>query len=274
MTQQNEPIDIQVDAPKKAVQKVQPLMPTQTDEVQMLISQAINNNTPVETMEKLLAMRRELRAEKAKEAFDQALSNFQSECPVIEKRKKVYEKGSTTKVRYSFSPLDDIVEQVKPFLGKNGLSYTFKTIQTDKVIGIICKATHKMGHSEETEFSVPIGSESFMSEVQKFGARITFAKRYAFCNAFGILTGDEDIDANIQDKPSSVGIENDDVSDLEGADTLEMLLSICTRLKKKYPKKLQTLVGLYNYKKKQLEEIAADELAQAADKDLNKGEVK
>ena len=33
-----------------------------------------------------------------------------------------------------------------------------------------------------------------MSPMQSFGAAMTFAKRYAFCNAFGILTADEDRD--------------------------------------------------------------------------------
>ena len=34
-----------------------------------------------------------------------------------------------------------------------------------------------------------------MSQTQVEAAALTFAKRYAFCNAFGILTGDEDTDA-------------------------------------------------------------------------------
>ena len=35
-----------------------------------------------------------------------------------------------------------------------------------------------------------------MTDSQKYAARNTFAKRYAFCNVFGITTGDEDIDAS------------------------------------------------------------------------------
>jgi hypothetical protein len=34
-----------------------------------------------------------------------------------------------------------------------------------------------------------------MNEPQRFASALTFAKRYAFCNAFGILTGDEDDNA-------------------------------------------------------------------------------
>lgn len=164
-----------------------------------LIAQAIDRQVPVETMEKLLAMRRELKAEKAKEEFDMALARFQKECPTIQKTKKVYEKNSTA-VRYQYAPLDAIIEQTKDLLAKHGFSYSMNTIQDDKMLGVICKATHKMGHSEETKFSVPIGIESYMSDVQKYGARLTFAKRYAFCNAFGILTGDEDNDGDTGEK--------------------------------------------------------------------------
>lgn len=164
------------------------------DEATLLISQAIDKNVPVETMERLLAMRRELKAEKAKEEYDLAMAEFQAECPVIQKTKKVFEKDRKT-VRYQYAPLESVIEQVKELLAKHGFSYSINTIQDEKMLGVICKATHKSGHSEQTTFSVPIGTEGYMSDVQKYGARLTFAKRYAFCNAFGILTGDEDTDA-------------------------------------------------------------------------------
>lgn len=160
-----------------------------------LIAQAIDKKIPVETMEKLLTMRRELKAEWSKEEFDKAMANFQKNCPTIQKTKIVHEKGGSA-VRYKYAPLDSIVEQVKGLLSENGFSYTMTVVQDEKMLGVTCKATHKAGHSEQTTFSVPIGTEGYMSDVQKYGARLTFAKRYAFCNAFGILTGDEDTDAS------------------------------------------------------------------------------
>lgn len=187
---------------EKAVQKVQ--TPTRSEGVvihqeklpgEELIQQAITQGASVETMEKLLAMRRELRAEAAKEAFDEAMANFQAECPVIKKTSKVYEKNSTTKVRYTYATIDSIVDQVKERLSKNGLSYTLRVKNDYKMLTVTCRVTHKMGHSEESDFTVPISSELYMTDVQKFGARSTFAKRYAFCNAFGIMTGDGDTDA-------------------------------------------------------------------------------
>lgn len=164
-------------------------------ESERLISLAIQEKTPVEYLERLLVMRREMRAEKAREDFYIAMSKFQAECPVIVKDKIVYEKNSETKIRYKFAPIDSIEKQVKPLLVKHGFSTRDNVIQNEKMIGAVCIVTHTGGHSEETKFEVPIGSEQYMSEVQKYGARVTFAKRYAYCNALGIRTGDEDTDA-------------------------------------------------------------------------------
>lgn len=174
------------------VEKSENKMPAFDEQsIQLLIAQAVEKGTPVETMEKLLAMRKELKAEYAKEQFDIAMANFQSECPVIVKTAKVLEKDNI-KVRYMYAPLDTIVEQVKGIVSKYGLSYTIRITNDEKNITATCKVTHSAGHSEESAFVVPIGTEQFMSESQKYGARATFAKRYAFCNAFGIMTGEED----------------------------------------------------------------------------------
>jgi len=123
-----------------------------------------------------------------------AITNFQAECPVIQKTKSVYEKDRKT-VRYKYAPIDAIIEQAKEHIAKNKLSYSLDVEQDDKMLTVICNVKHAAGHHETSKFSVPIGSEGYMSDVQKYGARSTFAKRYAFCNAFGILSGDEDTDA-------------------------------------------------------------------------------
>lgn len=160
-----------------------------------LIAQAINKKVPVETMEKLLAMRRELKAEWAKEEFDKAMSNFQADCPTIQKTKAV--ETSAGKVAYKYAPIESIVEQVKFYLKDNGFSYSTNMKLLETGVTVIVKVTHKDGHSEITEMTVPFGNKTnVMSQTQVVAAAQTFAKRYAFCNAFGILTGDEDDDAN------------------------------------------------------------------------------
>jgi hypothetical protein len=166
-----------------------------------ILRYAVDKGASVETIERLMAVRRELQGERAKGAFDEALAAFQAECPVIEKRKSVMNKDGRS-VRYKYAPLDDIVAQVKGLLQRHGFSYTLNAEVDKNCVKAICKITHREGHSQESSFQVPIDPTAFMSEAQKFAASLTFAKRYAFCNSFGILTGDEDTDGRVQkEKP-------------------------------------------------------------------------
>jgi hypothetical protein len=162
----------------------------------VLISQAINKGVSVETMTGLYELDKRWKADRSREAYFQALSSFQGECPIIKKSKSVNnseDKGGGK--RYSYAPLDEIVKQVSPILAKYGLSYSITVAQDEKSVEAKVRSTHIAGHSEETGFKVPIDEKAYMNAPQKFASALTFAKRYAFCNAFGILTGDEDNDA-------------------------------------------------------------------------------
>ena len=160
---------------------------------QTLVARAIDKSLPVETMERLLAMVEKQKAAWAKEQFFKALSRFQSVCPAVSKTHDVYDKHG--KYRYSFAALEDIVETVKVPLEANGLSYTIKTEQTDKEVAAICIAHHVDGHEEQTRFAVPIDHDAYMNAAQKVASALTYAKRYAFNNAFGIMTAEDDDDA-------------------------------------------------------------------------------
>jgi hypothetical protein len=148
-------------------------------------------------LERLMAMRRELVAEQARTAFFSALAGFQAECPVIPKTGEVKERGGQ-QVRYRFAPLDKIVSTIQPYLQKYELSYTFSaTFDLDNYHLIaVCEVHHALGHTEASEFRVPISKDNFMNGAQHFGSASSYARRYALCNALGLLTGDEDDDAN------------------------------------------------------------------------------
>jgi len=77
-------------------------------------------------------------------------------------------------------------------------------------ITAVCKITHNLGHSEESAFRIPIDTEGYMSAPQKYASALTFAKRYAFCNALGILTGEDDFDAtDVEKKPEIVSVKSE-----------------------------------------------------------------
>lgn len=164
-------------------------------DVQSLLSRAIDNNTPVEAMEKLLSMSRELKADYAREQFNISLAEFQADCPEIKKTKIVRDKSGN--VRYRYAPLEVIIEQVKKYLVQYGFSFTIKAEQTEKSFKAICEVRHIVGHKESTSFEVPLDPKAYMSAPQKVGSASTYSRRYAFCNAFGIMTADSDDDGNI-----------------------------------------------------------------------------
>ena len=174
----------------------------QQNSAEKLIEQAITANVPVETMERLLAMRTQIKAEQAKEAFTAAMAKFQAECPVIKKTKEVASGGRTI---YKYAPVESIVIQVRDIMRDNGFSYAFEQVLTAETVKVGCVVTHALGHSVTTWMEVRLGTKTgVMSNSQQDAAASTFAKRYAFCNAFGILTGDEDNDgANFDRSPVS-----------------------------------------------------------------------
>lgn len=168
-------------------------------QIETLLSQAIDKGVSVDTMERLLAMRRELKAEAATEAYNRAMASFQDECPIIKKTKTVRTNSGTD--AYSYAPIESIVKQVKSLIKKNGFSYTTRMELLAGGVKAIVRVTHELGHFEESPMEVPFGTKTaVMSGSQVAAAAQTFAKRYAFLNAFGILTGDDDNDAALTGK--------------------------------------------------------------------------
>ncbi len=176
---------------------------------QALLAKAIEHNVGIDTMERLLTLRERLKAEQARDAFFTALAAFQGGCPVIAKTKQITirpKEGAAYSYRYA--PLDVIVEQVRAHLQAHGLSYTIKTRQDEGTLTAICEVHHEAGHTEASELTVPIDRAARMNDTQKVGAARTYAMRYAFCNAFGILTGDDDTDAaTVDPDPPAVSFD-------------------------------------------------------------------
>lgn len=173
---------------------------TRTPDINDLMAQAIATGN-MDTIERVFALRTQLKHESAKEAFYAALSAFQNECPVIKKTKVVPFRGGQG-VMYRYAPLDKIVKVVAPLLTRHGLSYNIQTVidlmdGTPFMVATI-NIYHSMGHMETSEFRVPLNAAAIdathMNDAQRYGSAGMYAKRNAFVNGFGILSGDEDDD--------------------------------------------------------------------------------
>jgi hypothetical protein len=174
----------------RADEKMAVARPASADfDIESVFRYALDKGAGPESMTTLMNIRRELKAEHAKAEFDAAMAALQAELPIIEKRK------FGAKNAYKYAPLDDIVSQVQPLLQKHGFSFTVTSEIQNSLVKAICKITHRAGHHDQSEFSCPIDSRNpMMNDPQRYAGSLTFSKRYAFCNAFGIMTGDEDRD--------------------------------------------------------------------------------
>lgn len=162
-----------------------------TNDPMSILKFAIERGADVSVIERLMLVREKLQAEAAKKAYDEAMANFQAECPIIVKKK------AGAKNAYRYAPLDDILSQVREIIRTHGFSFSVTSVVDSGWLLAQCKITHAAGHSEVSEFKVPIDNKNpMMSDPQRYGGAMTFAKRYAFCNGFGILTADEDTDGN------------------------------------------------------------------------------
>lgn len=168
-------------------------------DINALLNKALDSKAAVEIIKELRSMAWEDQQRAAKASFDRSLAAFQSECPVIKKEK------FGAKNAYKYCPLDEMVPQVQPLLIRHGFSFTLSSDVADGFVKAIFELKHQDGHCEKSQFSVPIDSRNpMMNEQQRYGGAMTFAKRYAFCNALGIMTGDEDRDGATS-KPRPAG---------------------------------------------------------------------
>ncbi|QSM00623.1 ERF family protein [Oceanospirillum phage vB_OliS_GJ44] len=155
-----------------------------------LIEMAISSNADIEKLEKLMEMQERWDAKQAERAFNDAMSRFQAECPVIESHKQGH--------NYKYAPIGDIIAQVKDLLADHGLSYRFSQSQEGQSITVTCIATHRDGHSVELSMTGNPDNSGSKNGVQAVGSTVTYLRRYTFTGIFGIVTADTDSDARVQ----------------------------------------------------------------------------
>lgn len=170
-----------------------------------LISQALAQGLGIDVLERLMDLQERWEKNQAKKAFDEAMSIFQSKCPIIKKTKNGAKTKSGT-VAYKYAPIENIVSQTKNLIAQCGFSYLIKAPSfTNDSVEISVEVRHNQGHSETSTIKMPLVSKTdVMSAPQVVASTVTFAKRYAFCDAFGIMTMDSDNDAKPMEEQKQI----------------------------------------------------------------------
>lgn len=167
-----------------------------------LLQLAVQQNLDIDKLEKLMQLQERWQAQQARKQFLSAMSQFQANCPALEKTKRVdFTSKSGSRTRYSYAPLGEINEKIKKPLADAGLSYRYEIKEKENKLIVTCIVSHLLGHSEKTEMEANKDDSGGKNDIQQRGSSITYLQRYSLIAALGISTADEDIDGHKDEQP-------------------------------------------------------------------------
>jgi hypothetical protein len=166
-------------------------------DAQLLLQKAVEGNANIETIERLVALAKDVRGEQAREAWHEAMAEFQRRCPSIKKTSHAEIVTARGFYSYSYAPLDQIMETIRPLLGELGLSVSWSSTKIDpQRITMSCQISHVLGHKESSgEISMPIPDASERgggNTAQRVGSALTYARRYSLLQVTGLAPEDDD----------------------------------------------------------------------------------
>ncbi|HKZ82783.1 MAG TPA: ERF family protein [Anaerolineae bacterium] len=181
--------------------------------IEQLLSRAIDKGTSVEALEKLVTLYERMDDRRRAAEFFEALAGFQQECPPIPRSSasKPSTNRSGTGFQFRYAALEQIAETIGPHLYKHGLSYTWDTTFSDKMVHATCVLRHRNGHAITANFSCPVDASAHMNPMQQFASSRGYACRYALIQVLGLSTAD---DKAIEDIPDASKITRDQMETL------------------------------------------------------------
>lgn len=155
----------------------------------VLLQQAIDKGMDADQLTKLMDLQERYERNRAAEVYGAAITEFQKRCPAIVKERKA-DAGS---LKYQYASFDDVMRKAGPILTDCGIALSFSTESNERGIRVTVKI--RVGiHAEECTLDVPI-PDMKVNATQRYGAALSYAKRYALCAALNIVVTDEDDDA-------------------------------------------------------------------------------
>lgn len=146
--------------------------------------QLISNGAELNSVKEMLALSKELAADQAKRAFDKAVAKAKANIGPVTKNREGH-----NKTRYAdFAAYAKVVD---PVLSQYGLSYRFRTAQTDR-ISVTCIISHEEGHAEENTLSGPADTSGSKNAIQAVGSTLSYLQRYTLVQALGLSASVDD----------------------------------------------------------------------------------
>lgn len=149
-----------------------------------MLHQAVAGGSSIEVLEKLMGLQERWEKNQARKDFDAAVSAAKAEIQPVVRNKE----GHNSKRYADFSA---IAKAVDPIITKHGLSYRFRTTQSER-ISVTCVLAHRSGHYEESTLSGPPDKTGSKNDIQAIGSTLTYLQRYSLVQALGLAAADDD----------------------------------------------------------------------------------
>lgn len=149
--------------------------------VSMIERVAMDPNSDLAKLERMLELKERHDAQNAKAQFATAFAQASSKFPTI----PLNGKGHNGK---PYATLEDITKKTRPVLSEHGLALTF-AIEVGQDVIVTAKLMHKAGHSESTSIALPRDTSGSKNAVQAVGSTQTYGQRYTAQAILGLSLG-------------------------------------------------------------------------------------
>jgi len=149
-----------------------------------MLNRAVQSGASLDMVEKLMSLQERWETGQARKAFDRAIAAAKAKITPIQRNAK----GHNDKRYADFAAIAKVVD---PILSEHGLSYRFRTAQSDR-ISVTCILSHEDGHSEETTLTGPADTSGSKNAIQAIGSTLTYLQRYSLVQMLGLAAAADD----------------------------------------------------------------------------------
>ena len=155
--------------------------------LRMIEAAAMRPDFDVAKLNALCEVKQRVEADEARKAFTAAKAAFKAEPIVIKKDR------DNIQYKSRYTSLGNLLDSVRPFLSKHGLSAEFDQDQTDGLV-VTCRLSHALGHSESSSFKVPPDTSGAKNPIQALKSAITYGRAVTFEAVCGLAATDANVD--------------------------------------------------------------------------------
>jgi len=159
-----------------------------------LIEKAIEKGVDFTQLKELMDLQERWEKKEAKKLFLVAMSNFQTNVPVIKKNKTAKINSSKGFFCYKYADLGQITQSIKKTLNECGLSYRWEFEEAGGKLKCTCLISHSGGHTETTIMEGGKDDSGAKNSIQQSGSTQTYLQRYTLIGALGLSSAEEDND--------------------------------------------------------------------------------